>query len=285
MGKRRLTEFLELKGNADTNIKAFERYIKDAGLSGNTVKSYLKTVKAYYAMYPALTKKNLQAYKAWLVDNFKPKTVNVRVNAMNYFLKVFRKTDWELEPVRIQQKPFLENVITAADYEYLKTQLKNDGDLPRYFMVRFLGATGARISEFVKIKCEHVRQGHFDLYSKGGKLRRIYIPDSLRAEALEWMAAQDKVSGFLFVNRFGKQFTREGIAQSLKKLAKKYGIDDKVMYPHSFRHRFAKNFLEKCADITFLADLLGHESIETTRIYLRKTATEQRQLVDAIVDW
>ena len=71
----------------------------------------------------------------------------------------------------------------------------------------------------------------------------------------------------------------------LKKFAVKYSINPKVVYPHSFRHRFAKSFLERCNDIAFLADLMGHESIETTRIYLRKTATERREIVDSIIDW
>ena len=76
-----------------------------------------------------------------------------------------------------------------------------------------------------------------------------------------------------------------GVAAQLKKFAYQYGLDPKVVYPHSFRHRFAKNFLEKYNDIALLADLMGHESIETTRIYLRRTATEQQQLVDRIVTW
>ena len=92
-------------------------------------------------------------------------------------------------------------------------------------------------------------------------------------------------SGFLFINRHGDRFTARGIASQLKMLAKKFGINEKVVYPHSFRHRFAKNFLERFNDISFLADLMGHESIETTRIYLRRTSTEQREIVDKIIDW
>ncbi|MDD7545741.1 MAG: tyrosine-type recombinase/integrase [Actinobacillus porcinus] len=76
-----------------------------------------------------------------------------------------------------------------------------------------------------------------------------------------------------------------GISSKLKVLAKKYKLDPKVVYPHSFRHRFAKSFLERCNDITFLADLMGHESIETTRIYLRKTSTEQQAIINKIIDW
>ena len=108
---------------------------------------------------------------------------------------------------------------------------------------------------------------------------------ALQEEALAWLNEIHRDSGFIFLNRFGERITTRGISGQLKKLAVQYGIDPAVVYPHSFRHRFAKSFLDRCSDIAFLADLMGHESIETTRIYLRKTATEQRLLVDNIVNW
>ena len=187
--------------------------------------------------------------------------------------------------VKVQQKPFLENVISEADYEYFKKSLKDDGEMFWYFVIRFLAATGARVSELIQIKVEHVKLGYLDLYSKGGKLRRIYIPATLQEEASQWLGSKRQDSGFLFLNKRGDRITTRGISGELKKYAVKYDIDPKVVYPHSFRHRFAKSFLAKCNDIAFLADLMGHESIETTRIYLRKTATEQREIVDDIIDW
>ena len=134
-------------------------------------------------------------------------------------------------------------------------------------------------------KVEHIKLGHLDLYSKGGKLRRIYIPKALQNEALSWLNDKHQESGFIFLNKYGDRITTRGISGQLKKLAVRYGIDPVVVYPHSFRHRFAKSFLERCNDIAFLADLMGHESIETTRIYLRKTSTEQRAIVDEVIDW
>ena len=154
-----------------------------------------------------------------------------------------------------------------------------------YFVVWYLAATGARVSELIQIKIEHVELGYFDLYTKGGKLRRLYIPRKLRTETLEWLEESNRASGYLFLNRYGKRITTRGISQQLKNYADKYGLDKKVVYPHSFRHRYAKNFLEKYNDIALLADLMGHESIETTRIYLRRTASEQQALVDKIVTW
>lgn len=123
------------------------------------------------------------------------------------------------------------------------------------------------------------------MYSKGGKIRRLYIPKNLRTEAEKWLNGMGLTSGYIFLNRFGKQITTRGIAQQLKHFAEKYGLNRDVVYPHSFRHRFAKNFLDRFNDLALLADLMGHESIETTRIYLRRTANEQQKIVDKVVNW
>ena len=266
-------------------IEEFEKHLKGTNLSENTVTSYLFAMKQFSERYETVTKRNLKEHKTWLIEQYKPKTVNLRIRAINCYLESIGKESWKLLSVRVQQKAFLENVISEADYIYFKNCLKRDDNLLWYFVVRFLAATGARVSELVQIKVEHIKVGHFDLYSKGGKLRRIYIPKALQDETIAWFTEKQQDSGFIFLNRFGERITTRGISGQLKKLAVKYGINPAVVYPHSFRHRFAKSFLERCNDIAFLADLMGHESIETTRIYLRKTATEQRTLVDNIVDW
>ena len=209
----------------------------------------------------------------------------MRIQAINKYLDFIKKSNFRLSPVKIQQKNFLENVISDADYKFLKNSLKKDGNWEWYFVVRYLAATGARVSELIQIKVEHVLTGYFDLYSKGGKLRRLYIPKKLKTETETWLQEKGITSGYLFLNRFGERITVRGIAQQLKNYAVKYGLNPKVVYPHSFRHRFAKNFLEKYNDISLLADLMGHESIETTRIYLRKTASEQQEIVDKVVTW
>ncbi|SDB11472.1 Site-specific recombinase XerD [Ruminococcaceae bacterium FB2012] len=266
-------------------IDTFKAYLDKTNLSENSKSAYLFAFKQFNEQYSSVTKKNLTAYKVWLVDNFKPQTVNLRLRGMNSYLESVGKEKWKLSFVKVQQKPFLENVISEADYLYFKKRLKEDGELFWYFVIRFLAATGARVSELIQIKVDHVKLGYLDLYSKGGKLRRIYIPKSLQEEALCWLTDKGQDSGFIFLNQRGQRITTRGISGELKKFAVRYGIDTKVVYPHSFRHRFAKSFLAKCNDIAFLADLMGHESIETTRIYLRKTATEQREIVDNIIDW
>ena len=266
-------------------IENFEKYLKSTNLSENTMASYLFALKQFNQQYDKITKKNLRDYKVWLIESYKPKTVNLRLRAINCYLESIGKAEWKMPFVKVQQKAFLENVISEADYKYFKTRLKKDDEMFWYFVIRFLAATGARVSELIQIKVEHVKIGYIDLYSKGGKLRRIYIPKALQKEALKWLEESDRESGFLFLNKYGERITTRGISGQLKKFAVKYGIDPAVVYPHSFRHRFAKSFLERCNDIAFLADLMGHESIETTRIYLRKTATEQREIVDKIINW
>lgn len=263
----------------------FERHLRSTNLAENTIAAYSFAIRQFNNQYADVTQKNLRTYKVWLIEHYKPQTVNLRLRAVNCYLESIGKERWKLPFMRVQQKTFLENVISEADYEYFKACLKNDDEIFWYFVIRFMAATGARVSELIQIKAEHVKLGHLDLYSKGGKLRRIYIPQSLQNEALSWLDKKQQESGFIFLNKYGNRITTRGISGQLKKLAAKYGINVAVVYPHSFRHRFAKSFLERCNDIAFLADLMGHESIETTRIYLRKTATEQREIVDTIINW
>ncbi len=266
-------------------VTKFQNFLERQDLSASTIRSYVWTVNHFVAQYEKMDKENLLAYKGYLVECFKPQTANLRLQALNKYLEFTGKEKLKLKFIKVQQKNFLENVVSNADYQYLKTKLKSDGHLEWYFVVWFLGATGSRISELLQIKAEHVAVGYLDMYTKGGKIRRLYIPKKLREEADKWLEQRCFSSGYIFRNRFGDRISARGIAQQLKYFAEKYGLNKKVIYPHSFRHRFAKNFLEKFNDIALLADLMGHESIETTRIYLRRTASEQQSIVDKIVTW
>lgn len=266
-------------------IEKYKNWLIRENLAANTVESYLWTIAEFFRRYDTINKATLLEYKGFLIEHFKPQTVNLRLQALNRYLEFIKRPQLKLKFLKVQQKNFLENVISNADYNFLKNSLKRDNILVWYFVVWYLGATGARVSELVQLKIEHVNAGYFDLYSKGGKIRRLYIPKTLQAATLAWLNDLRRDSGYLFLNRFGKNITPRGISQQLKSFAKRYGLNVKVVYPHSFRHLYAKNFLGKFNDIAFLADLMGHESIETTRIYLRRTACEQREIVDKIITW
>lgn len=266
-------------------VKSFRQQLKKEDLAENTITAYLYAVEDFEKKYPCFNRENLLLYKAEQIERFKPKTVNLRIQALNKYLTFIGKPRLRLKSLKIQQRTYLENVISNADYQYLKSKLKTEEEEVWYFLVRFLAATGARVSELVQFKTEHVREGYFDIYTKGGKVRRIFIPHDLCIEAQVWLVQSNIECGHLFLDKYGKQITPRAIRHKLQRFAHQWGINPKVMHPHSFRHRYAKNFLEAFNDIALLADLMGHESIETTRIYLRRTGSEQQAIVDKVITW
>lgn len=171
-------------------MRMFVQYLQEKGYAENTVDSYSFAICQLIDKTQSLTNQSLLAHKEWLVSSFAPKTVNNRIGAINTYLDFIAFDGIRLKGVRIQQKPFLDNVISNEQYMQLISGLKQDGDWFWYFIVRFLGCTGARVSELRQFKVEHVTAGYMDIVSKGQKLRRIWIPDSLREESLTWIACR-----------------------------------------------------------------------------------------------
>ena len=188
------------------DLEKFSAFLRKTNKSANTVTSYCFAARQYTTHFGEFTKKNLLLYKAFLIERFKPKTVNIRLLAMNAYATCISKPTLKMPLIRIQQKPFLENVISDADYAYFKRKLNNPAERYWYFVIRFLAATGARISELLQLKVEHITAGHIDIYSKGGKMRRIYIPQKLKDEALSWLATRDRVQRDIYAE--SKGFTR-----------------------------------------------------------------------------
>ena len=131
---------------------SFKEYLKKSNLSENTITSYLWTVEYFESHYDRISSENLLAYKGYLMEFFKPKTVNLRIQGINKYLDFLGKSSMHLKAVKVQQKNFLENVISNADYNFLKNQLKKDENTEWYFVVWYLAATGARVSELIQIK-------------------------------------------------------------------------------------------------------------------------------------
>ncbi len=268
-----------------THLEAFRQWLTERHMADNTITVYTFAVRQFFSLYDQLDYKNLQLYKCYLLERYKPQTVNLRIRALNCFLEYSRIPDWKMSMLKVQQKTFLDNVISQADYEYLKRCLLRDGNRLYYFIIRFMAATGVRVSELVLFQVEDVRQGRMDVLSKGDKVRRIYIPKSLRADTLTWLEQEERDRGPLFLNQNGQPITPAAIRGQLYKFHGLYGLDLEVLHPHAFRHRFAKNFIDACGDISFLSDLLGHQNIETTRIYLHRSRVEQQVIVNQVVNW
>lgn len=263
----------------------FQLYLELHNMSANTIRSYLYAVRQYLTLYPTVSHDFLMLYKCYLLDHYKPQTVNLRIRALNCYTEFLEQPDNKILMVRTQHKSFLENVISQADYEYFKNCLLRDGQMQYYFTIRMMAGTGLRVSELVRVNVIHVRQGYIDLTSKGNRARRVYIPHAIREPCLNWLESIGRTKGPVFRNKFNTRITTTGIRDQLKVFAYRYNLDPDVVYPHAFRHLFAKNFIERCDDIAMLSDILGHESIETTRIYLHRSSAEQQQIFNQVVNW
>lgn len=280
---------VEAESVSGKQIKNFSNWLKKNNYSVSTMNSYSKTVRDFQKKYEVLSKRTLLLYRQFLIDNYSPASVNQKIYALNKYLEFLHRKSLKIKGVKVQNKPFLENVITNNDYLYFCKRLRAEdspGARKVYFIIKFIICTGARPSELVRFRVDHVETGWMDIYSKGGKIRRIYIPKKLRNSALEWIKENGIETGTIFKNKNGQTITTRGINKLLKEYAGKYKlIPLETVYAYSFRHRYAINFIEKKGDLMLLADLMGHSSLEVTRRYTRMSSAEQYDTVCKIVTW
>ena len=136
----------------------FRKYLLERNMSERTITAYCYALKQFYGLYSQLTDKNLQLYKVFLIERYKPQTVNLRLRAMNCFVRYRESSLCPVSMVHVQQKGFLEQIISQADYEFLKQRLWEDGEYNYYFLIRLMAATGVRISELVLFDVEDVKK-------------------------------------------------------------------------------------------------------------------------------
>lgn len=267
------------------SIDKYKLYLIEQEKSGNTITSYIRSVEQFYSSIrnADVTKDILIEYKNNLISMYKPATVNAKICAINDYLS-FINSEHRLKCVKIHKKISVENIITLAEYNALCSGLLADKKMKHYFIIRFLGETGCRVNELVQFRVEHIRKGYAELFTKG-KVRRIYIPDKLQTDCLKWLSEHNKIRGCIFCNGGNNPIAENGIRRLLKCFARRYNIPEYVVYPHSFRHMFAIEFLKRDNDISLLSDLLGHESISTTSIYLKLSSDEQRNRLNKAVNW
>lgn len=193
------------------------------------------------------------------------------------------------KPVKIKRPKFrrnlnIENVPSEKDYKNLLDYLQTLSNKDYYYWIKTLATTGARISEFLQFKWEDIERGDVILKGKGSKYRRFFFQKSLQQEITAYIRANHK-SGSLCIARNGQIMTTRGFAERLKSWAPKCNIDKTKMHAHAFRHFFAKMYLKNNKDVVQLAELLGHGSVDTTRIYLQKSYAEQKKDFNRNVNW
>ena len=258
-------------------LESFKNYLLEAERSENTINAYILAVRQYIVINgEVFSKLKLIEYKNYLKERYAVSTVNLKIQAINRYMQ-FADIPQHLDCVRVHKVPSAENIITLSEYYRLLDGLSSSNDFYHYYMVRTLGETGCRINELLQIKCEDIRKGYAEIFTKG-KLRRIYIPDKLQSNLISYIT-ENHLEGIIF------NCTRQNVHQILKKSAKRFGVSEKVVYPHSFRHMFAIEFLKRNKDISLLSSILGHENISTTQIYLKLGSDEQRVRLNQTVDW
>ena len=287
--KRGRTSVRAWKAPESFRLKEYVRNLRGLNRSDNTISSYLYKVKHFLLKYGTPTQEKVVQFKDDYCDLWKPSTLNGNLIAVGNYCE-FMEIPVKIKLVKEVKKNYCDDVLSFGDYKHILKCLKKDGRMEDYFRIRFLAATGARISEALRFKIADVRVGYVELYGKGRKWRRIYFPKKLQHEALKYYKDErlyvfSAYQGSKREREVEEILTSRGVAQVLRRVALKYGVEPRLMHPHSFRHFFAKQFLAATNDLVLLADLLGHESIDTTRIYLRKTASEQREAVDKAVTW
>lgn len=248
----------------------FVGFLQNKERSQNTIDTYLVGVRQFFELYNEPTVENIIAFKKSLLDKRKPKTVNIRLRGILSYCE-FIGSPVNVKGIKVPRTLSVENVISPEEYASLLRGLQVDGNTRGYWIVRFLAETGARASEFVRLtKCGLLR-GYDEMFTKG-KIRRIYFPRNLMDESRYYFEGVQ--CSALFPNRFGNQLSTRGLGALLASWAGRYQIRREVMHPHSFRHFFAKEFLKNGGDLTTLSDLLGHDGLDTTAIYTRKTVKE-----------
>lgn len=266
----------------ECKIEEFEEWLIENEKSENTINNYLYAVKKFFSKHKEVTKRNMIDFKKNMLEEFSPKTAANRCIGMNQYCKFIGKEDCMVKAIKIHKQNSVENIPTIEEYEFLLDCLRKDKKWKKYWMIQFLAKTGARASEFIRFERKHLEDGEATFWTKG-KVRKILIPKELIEDSEEYFENEPE-SKFLFPNRYGEMMTTRGLDSTIKK-CQKYGIRKEILHAHAFRHLYAIQFLKNNSNIALLADLMGHESVDTTAIYLRLSAKEQKEQFNNAMNW
>ena len=272
MRKHRLTRVL---------LEEYGRYLIQEERSKNTVEKYLRDTKAFFAFLPedkAVTKEAVVAYKERLSRAYKVSSANSMLASVNALLAYLGWHECRVKTFRVQRRSFRDTnrELTKAEYLRLLAAARAKGDERLFLVMQVICATGIRVSEHQFITVEAVRSGRAQVRNKG-KDRVVFLPAELKKPLLDYCRRRGIVSGSVFVTRGGEPLDRSNLWASMKALCARAGVDSRKVFPHNLRHLFALTFYRLSKDVVRLADILGHSSVETTRIYTAVTEQEQRR--------
>ncbi len=264
-------------------IAEFKEHLILEERSAATVEKYIRDVKAFsaYTQNTSVTKETVIAYKKHLQENYAVRSVNSMLASINSLFVFLGWHDLKVKSLKLQQQVFCpeEKELTKAEYTRLCRTAERKHNERLNLILQTICGTGIRVSELQYITVEAVKNGEAVVNSKA-KTRSVFIVKELKQKLLRYAAEQGIKSGMIFVTRTGKPISRTNIWREMKALCEEANVNPQKVFPHNLRHLFARVFYGIEKDIAKLADILGHSSINTTRIYIISTGTEHRRRME-----
>ena len=266
-------------------LSDFARQLQEDERSANTIENYLRHIRAFAAWVGGqpVTKELAAAWKEHLVAQYRPGTVNTMLVSLNRFFGFLGWYDCQVKTLRIQRRLFREESkeLTREEYARLVSAAQSSGRERLVLLLETICSTGIRVSEVKYITVEALKLGKAEISLKG-KIRTILLPNKLCRKLLKYAKKQKTVSGEVFLTRNGTGMSRKQIWAEMKSICERARVAASKVFPHNLRHLFARMFYKVCRDVAKLADVLGHSSIETTRIYLISTCVEHAHTLERL---
>ena len=266
-------------------VNNFKLYLYEEEQSDNTIEKYMRDIRLFrdWLNSRSIDKSVVIEYKKELCSRYAMKSVNSMLSSINAFFAFMGWYDLKVKTLKIQRRIFAdrEKELTKAEYERLLIAAKDKKNERLYYLMQTIASTGLRVSEIKYVTCEAVKSGQAVINCKG-KIRQIFLPKQLCKMLKEYIKTQNIKSGPVFISKTGKPLDRSNIWKMLKSLCETAGVSKDKVFPHNFRHLFARTFYSLQKDIVRLADILGHSSIETTRIYTIESGEEHKKLIQKL---
>lgn len=264
------------------NIRSYAQYLREQERSSATLQKYVHDlhILAEYLDGKPITKAALIAWKEELTGAYAPASVNSMLTVANGFLRFMGWQASTVKLVKIQKALFLDDhrELTRNEYARLVRAAELADNQRLSLVIQTICSTGIRVSELRFITAEAVALGRAEITNKG-KRRTVFLPDKLRRLLRHYLQAQKKSTGAIFVTRTGRPLDRSNIWRDMKRLCESAGVEPSKVFPHNLRHLFARTYYTMEKDLSRLADILGHSSVATTRIYTAESGTIHAQQV------
>lgn len=277
---------MEKSGITREALEKFGKHLKSEEKSRATVEKYLRDVRAFakYTAGKEFTKETVIAYKQKLLDDgYAVRSVNSVLASLNSMFVFLGRYDCRAKALKLQRQVFCneEKELTKVEYERLCLAAQKKRNARLNLILQTICGTGIRIGELPFITVEAAKNGEA-VVSLKGKTRTVFLVKPLQKKLLRYIAEHKIKSGSVFITRTGKPISRTNIWREMKGLCEEAGVNPKKVFPHNLRHLFARVFYALDKDVVKLADILGHSSINTTRIYIISTGAEHRRRMESM---